>query len=280
MRQRSSLSFCDKPLSARSGQSYTCHLSAILATFFDGNSTEKCSRCLDSAISTATLSMQIIIAGTGKLATELLNSLSVDRAHHVRSWTDQTLTKTKSIIIHAGSGRELIDLMSFCNRTASSLVELATGPGPEAASSAFPMVLCPNTNILMLKFMNMLAKSGHLFKGCRISTTESHQAHKISVPGTAVDMARSLGLAARDGVSIRDPNEQLTTLQIPSEHLSRHAYHLIVIEDQSCTLAMQTMVLGQSPNAEGVAKIISAICSNKLEDRLYEIDEFVENGWI
>lgn len=224
--------------------------------------------------------MQIIIVGIGKLATELLNSLGADPECQVSSWTGQALTEAKSIVIHAGSGRELSDVISFCNRTNSPLVELATGPKPEAASPAFPMVLCPNTNILMLKFMNMLAKSGHLFHDCSISITESHQAQKISVPGTAVDMAHSLGLTARDVVSVRDPNEQWMTLQIPREHLDRHAYHRIVIEDQSCALTMETRVFGQSPYAKGVAKIISAIRSNKLENRLYEINEFVENGWI
>ncbi|MDI9690464.1 hypothetical protein QM326_38275, partial [Burkholderia cenocepacia] len=67
----------------------------------------------------------------------------------------------------------------------SPLVELSTGSDLETGTYGFPVVLCPNTNILMLKFMSMLETSGHLFRDCDISVTESHQAGKTSVPGTA-----------------------------------------------------------------------------------------------
>jgi dihydrodipicolinate reductase len=159
-------------------------------------------------------------------------------------------------------------------------VELATGSEIEAAPAEFPVVLCANTNILMLKFMSMLAKSGYLFSGYKITLTESHQAKKTSAPGTAVSIAHALGLNGNDVLSVRNPDEQRTALQIPIEHLNRHAFHQIAIEDAVCTITMETRVYGATPYADGVAQIISAIRSNALENRLYEINEFVENAWV
>lgn len=224
--------------------------------------------------------MQVIIVGTGKLATELLNTLGGDRTCDVVSWADKDPANNKSIVVHAGSGRELRDVMSYCEEMRAPLVELATGSQIELASPAFPVVLCPNTNILMLKFMNMLEKSGHLFGSYRITLTESHQAQKTSVPGTAVSMARALGLDTGDVRSVRDREAQRAVLQIPVEHLDRHAYHRIVIEDAACSVIMETRVYGESPYADGVARIISAIRSNMLENRVYQINEFIEAGWI
>jgi len=132
----------------------------------------------------------------------------------------------------------------------------------------------------MLKFMNMLAKSGKLFKDYHIEVTESHQAEKRSAPGTAIAIAQSLGLSANDVVSVRDPDEQLTTLRIPAEHLGRHAMHAILIEDAACRISLETRVYGASPYADGVAKIVSAVTSHKLENRVYAIDEFIERGWL
>lgn len=224
--------------------------------------------------------MQVLIVGSGKLATELLNELSLDAPLMVRRWSNGSTAQGPSVVIHAGSGRELDDVIAYCNETKAPLVELATGSKLEIASPTFPVVLCPNTNILILKFMNMLASCGKLFKGYHIEVTESHQAEKRSPPGTAIAIAQSLGLSANDVVSVRDPEEQLTTLCIPAKHLGRHAVHAILIEDAVCRIALETRVYGASPYADGVAKILSAVTSRRLENRMYEIDEFVEYGWV
>jgi hypothetical protein len=132
----------------------------------------------------------------------------------------------------------------------------------------------------MLKFMSMLERSGHLFHGHRITLAESHQAQKTSVPGTAVGMAHSLGLKDSDVLSIRNLSTQQADLEIPEEHLARHAYHRILIEDGECSLKLETRVFGESPYADGVARIVAAVQNQDLENRLYSIMEFVNNGWI
>lgn len=223
--------------------------------------------------------MQVLIVGSGKLATELLDRPSLGSLK-VRRWSDASATKGRSIVVHAGSGRELDKVIAHCRETNSPLVELATGSQLDIASPAFPVVLCPNTNILMLKFMNMLARSGKLFAGYHIEVAESHQAGKRSAPGTAIAIARSLGLSADDVISVRDPEVQSAAWRIPAEHLGRHAAHAVLIEDGACRISLETRVFGASPYADGVARIVSAVASRRLDNRVYPIDEFVEHGWV
>lgn len=222
----------------------------------------------------------VIVVGTGKLARELLSVLPSTSTSKVIAWADAAKSEGKSVVVHAGSGRELEDVISFCQKTGSTLVELATGSEIESREVAFPVVVCPNTNILMLKFMGMLTASGHHFKSYKVSVIESHQAEKSSVPGTAVALAQSLGLPSEKILSIRDPRAQREDLQIPPEYLSRHAYHRIEIEDHVGRIVLETKVFGPAPYAEGLAQILSAVRSNQLECRRYNVMEFIENGWV
>lgn len=225
--------------------------------------------------------MQVLVVGTGKLATELLGSHRLAPATcRVMAWSDPARGNVRSIVVHAGSGRELPAAIEFCRATGSALVELSTGSDLETASHDFPVVLCPNTNILMLKFMSMLETSGHLFRDCHISVTESHQASKTSVPGTAVGVAQSLGVPAQDIHSVRDPAEQRDALQIPDDQLGRHAFHRIRIEDGACSLQFESRVYGASPYADGVSRIVEAVRQHELEPRRYSIVEFIHNGWL
>lgn len=224
--------------------------------------------------------MQVLIVGKGKLAAELINELRLEAPLTVHRWSNHSTAHSSSVVIHAGSGRELDDVIAYCKKNNSVLIELSTGSKLEILSPAFPVILCPNTNILMLKFMHMLANCGDLFKGYPIEVMESHQAAKRSAPGTAIAIAQSLGLSANEVVSVRDTEKQLTTLGIPEEHLGRHAFHRISIKDAICGISFETRVYGESPYADGVSRIVSAVVSRQLEKRLYVIDEFIERGWI
>lgn len=224
--------------------------------------------------------MQIIIVGAGKLAAELLHTMRSNDAWLVSAWSNNMVIDGCSVVVHAGSGRELRDVLAYCQKNHATLVELATGSLVEQAACPFPVVICPNTNILMLKFMAMLSQSGHLFSGYKIRLTESHQSSKTSVPGTAISMAESLGLAAHALDSVRDPEIQAKQLNIPSDHLNRHAYHQIMIDDGVCSVTMETRVYGDSPYVDGVVQIVRAIQTHALEDRRYDIGEFVDKGWL
>jgi 4-hydroxy-tetrahydrodipicolinate reductase len=224
--------------------------------------------------------MQVIIAGTGKLAAELLQSMKVAPSAKIASWANKSNAATKSIVVHAGSGRELEAIASYCESTQSTLIELATGSKLESMPVAFPVVLCPNTNILMLKFMAMLEQCGKMFNGYEINIVESHQASKASVPGTAVNIAHSLGMSGSDIQSVRDTSIQRTQLEIPEADIERHAFHQIMIHEGKCSVKLETRVYGEAPYAEGVAQIVAAACGHKLESRLYSVMEFVKNGWL
>jgi 4-hydroxy-tetrahydrodipicolinate reductase len=219
--------------------------------------------------------MQTFVVGSGKLASELLSPHTLGDTYQVKAWSEKGQIDVKSIVVHAGSGRELAAVAAFCRKTASPLIELSTGSDIETAVHDFPVVLCPNTNILMLKFMSMLETSGHLFRGYKISLVESHQATKTSVPGTAANLARAIGLMIGDIRSVRDPSVQRGELHIPNDALARHAYHQIRIEDGACGLQLESCVYGPSPYAEGVSRIIAAVRSRDLEHRLHgsKLDE-------
>lgn len=224
--------------------------------------------------------MQIIVVGAGQLAAEILGAMRHGSDWHVTSWADKVSDPERAIVVHAGSGRELPDVLAYCRSAQSILVELATGSALDFDVHPFPVVMCPNTNILMLKFMAMLAQSGTLFEGYKLSLTESHQSQKTSAPGTALAMAKSLGLSAKDIVSVRSPEIQKTECGIPAEHLQRHAYHQIKIEDGACSVMFETRVYGAAPYVDGVVQIVRAIDAHVLENRRYDIREFVQKGWV
>ncbi len=224
--------------------------------------------------------MQVIIVGSGKLGQELFTSFKEKSVFPVLTWAGENTHPFPSVVVHTGSGRELDDVVRYCESTRSILLELSTGSALLAQQVACPVVICPNTNILMLKFMALLSQGGHHFKKYKIHITESHQADKSSIPGTAVNLAESLGVAPEKIQSVRDVDVQRNVLGIPQEYMSRHAYHRLVIEDGLSSIVLETKVFGSMPYADGVAQIIQAVSANVLEPRRYNILELIEMGWL
>jgi hypothetical protein len=128
--------------------------------------------------------------------------------------------------------------------------------------------------------MAMLAANGRLFEDYEKTLLESHQASKSSLPGTAIAMAKSLGIPGEDIISVRDPEIQKSSLQIPEACLSRHAYHKITIGDANVSATLETKVFGPAPYASGLSKIIDSVSGKKLEGRVYDVLELIQNGWI
>lgn len=222
----------------------------------------------------------VYIIGSGKLANELLKALNFEKNYRVLPWADRNPEDTVAIVVHAGSGRELNEAISYCRQTNSSLIELSTDVDYQQ-DYLIPVVLCPNTNILMLKFMNMLGKNGQNFSQYQINITESHQANKTSLPGTAVALANSLNIPSNRIESVRDIQKQQSEFGIPEQNLARHAYHRIEISDNdACSIMLETRVLGDSPYVGGVKDIIMAVGGRSLEKRVYHVMEFIDNHWI
>jgi 4-hydroxy-tetrahydrodipicolinate reductase len=222
--------------------------------------------------------MKIFIVGLGKLANAILASdLSFQSCEIVKWEAQYQALNEKAIIIHAGSGRQLKECFEFCARTKSVLIELSTGLETETMNPDFPLIICPNTSILLLKTLNMLKANGRYFENYDISITESHQSAKKTEPGTAYAFAGSLNFPAERIVSIRDQETQRNKIGIPNEYLEKHAYHKIVIKDGNDEVTIETKVLGHDSYAKGVKVIIDTVLAHKLENRKYTVLDLIDN---
>ncbi|WP_421898021.1 dihydrodipicolinate reductase C-terminal domain-containing protein [Marinoscillum sp.] len=225
--------------------------------------------------------MKIFVAGSGKLATALLSELELED-HQVTRWEDHKspMASEKAIVIHAGSGRQLDEIMSYCSETKSTLIELSTGLKTESIQTSFTLVVCPNVSLLLLKTMYMMQKFGHHFDYNEIKLVESHQSTKQSTPGTAFHLADSLQLPREKITSIRNPKDQQETYHIPEEYLGGHAFHQITISDGSDEVRIETTVLGHSSYVRGVKRVLEAVTNHELEPRSYSILEMIDQNWL
>ena len=218
----------------------------------------------------------VLIAGHGKLAINMINGLP-EYLHHyqIDFWENfDRYEKDKLLIVHFGSGRELPGIIEFCKNTKSPLIQGATGMIQEKENYDFTFIDAPNLNILMLKFMYMLKKCGQLYTNYRVSLIESHQQSKKSTPGTAIEIAGSLGVDSSEIKSIRNPADQENIYGIPGEYLDLHAFHEICIEDEGTLINLRTLVKGHESYIHGLSEIIKI--TDKLQNRYYHVIELIE----
>lgn len=179
-------------------------------------------------------------------------------------------------MVHAGSGRQLKECLAFCERTKSVFIELSTGLETEKMNPDFPLIICPNTSILLLKTLNMIKVNGGYFENYQISITESHQSTKTTEPGTAYAFANALKFPADKIISIRDTEIQRDKIGIPKEYLDKHAYHKIVFKDGRDEVTIETKVLGHDSYAHGVKTIVEAVLKHNLENKKYTILDLID----
>ncbi len=225
--------------------------------------------------------MKIFVVGSGKLANAILTSnLSIQSCEILKWESKYQILNDKSIIVHAGSGRQLKECFEFCTRTNSLFIELSTGLETEKMEPGFPLIICPNTSILLLKTLYILKANGRYFEKYTISITESHQSTKKTEPGTAFAFAKSLNFPLNKIVSIRDPDIQQNKIGIPKEYLDKHAYHKIVIKDENDEVTIETKVLGHNSYASGIQTIIEMVLKYRLENKKYTVLELIENNML
>jgi len=222
---------------------------------------------------------RVHVLGAGKLAKAVLAGLSEKAEAEVVDWAERDVS-CPAVVLHAGSGRQWEEAVRFCGTSGSTLFELSTGSVASSLEPSFPLVVCPNVAILLVKFLHLMELAKGRFQEYSISIEESHQASKTSVPGTAVEIARALGVPTSAIVSHRDPDFQAGSLGIPAEHLGRHAYHRIRIHDGDAELVFETRILGHEPYARGVASLVAALRGRRLGPGRHDVVEFVRNGWI
>lgn len=113
--------------------------------------------------------MKIFVVGSGKLANAILTSNLSFQSCEILKWKTQYQTlNEKAIIVHAGSGRQLKECFEFCVRTKSLFIELSTGLETEKMRPNFPLIICPNTSILLLKTLNIIKVNGRYFESYKI----------------------------------------------------------------------------------------------------------------
>lgn len=220
--------------------------------------------------------MKIFIVGSGKLANSLLNADWKSQSYEVVKWDSLFQgQKEKGIVIHAGSGRQFQDCVTFCSLTKSVLIELSTGLKSEEEYD-FPYILCPNTSILVGKALNMINEYGKHFEKYDISILESHQMAKTTEAGTAFAFAHSLNFPVDEILSIRSPEFQKNQIGIPAEFIPKHAYHKIIIRDGDNELRIETKVLGHQSYVNGVKTIIEAVLKYDLECKRFSIFDLLD----
>jgi len=220
--------------------------------------------------------LEVLVVGRGKLANELFEGLSGDVISRAVRWEDRSKTSLGSnIVVHAGSGRELPEVIDYCTKTNTLLFELSTADSMIPDIVNFPVIICPNVNLQMLRFMAMVRQASRYFKGQTIEVTESHQATKKTKPGTAIYLANQLGVSESEIRSERNPERQQKIFGIPNEYLSRHAYHKIAITSPDAEITLETRVLGKTAYATGLSEIIAMVTQMDLRSGRHDIVDLV-----
>lgn len=225
-------------------------------------------------------SIHFIIAGKGKLAKAIQDVL--DREGFNWLPFKETIVggdsmRANTIVVHCGSGRELPSALDWCEKNQVVLIQASTGQSlPEKVDA--PVITVVNLVMAIPKFINQLHQLKALFPKAWIKIVESHQETKKTVPGTAVEMAKALGVPEEEIVSIRNKAEQLA-LGIPEEHLDGHGYHFITITDSGATLRLQTAVNGREPYGYGLIELGKKILELSLAPGHYKTGDILGITW-
>lgn len=220
--------------------------------------------------------MHIHIAGTGHMA-RVLGTASRDSGASSSVWTDSAEDISDSVLVHVGSGRQFAEAVRWCGITGTPFIQASTGQnGLLPTRPPCPLILAPNLALSIIQFLEMLPRFAATFKemGMAVEITESHQARKKSVAGTALEFAKILGVPAPSIRSIRDPAEQ-KRLGVPSQYLDSHAYHWITFMSGESSIQFSTQVNGSRSYAVGALKIAEKLIARRgeLQNRIYSVQE-------
>jgi 4-hydroxy-tetrahydrodipicolinate reductase len=159
-------------------------------------------------------------------------------------------------------------------------------------ASSTPAVIAPNMAKQIVGFQAMLAYAAstfpNLFKGYRLSVTESHQKGKADTSGTAravVASFKDLGVDfdVNDIQMIRDPEIQEKEWKIPKEHLSGHGWHTYTLKalDGSALFEFKHNINGRDIYVSGTFDAVHFLVEKLAEPagsrRLYTMIDVL--GW-
>jgi len=219
---------------------------------------------------------EVLVVGRGKLANELIEGLNGDSISRTIRWDDRSTSVSDSkIVVHAGSGRELPDVIDYCANTNTLLFELSTADSIVLDLVGFPVSICPNVILQMIRFMAMVRQASRYFKGQNIEITESHQSTKKTKPGTAIYLANQLGVSESEIRSERNPERQQKIVGIPNEYLDRHAYHKIEITSPDADIKLETRVFGKTAYATSLSEILAKVTQMDLGSGCHDIVDLI-----
>jgi 4-hydroxy-tetrahydrodipicolinate reductase len=232
------------------------------------------------------MSLQFIIIGNGHLSEYITNNLiaigktSGLNIASIINWNSfDKKYLPGQIVVHVGSGRQLAEAIMYCQMNMTPLIQASTGIQYDSqlpVDLRFTLLETPNLSIPIIKMLYMLKKNGHLFKDYQIKMTESHQARKTSLPGTAKAIADALSYPIDKIESIRNVLFQNTELKVPENYLDSHAIHQIEITEGNCKIEIMSKVLGFDSYLYGLSAITKVI--GKLENRKYYITDLIDGG--
>jgi 4-hydroxy-tetrahydrodipicolinate reductase len=126
------------------------------------------------------------------------------------------------------------------------------------------------------------------FAGYTLQVTESHQSSKVDTSGTAkavISSFQKLGLPFNlDQIEmVRDPEEQVKRMGVPSEHLNGHAFHTyqLVSADGMVVFEFQHNVCGRSIYAQGTVDAVLFLAKKireKADKKLYNMIDVLREG--
>ncbi len=231
--------------------------------------------------------LQIIVCGNGALAKAILDyeKQAGSKVQIIKFGLAVVLPReiAGAIGIHAGSGSQLPEFITYCEQFKIPLIQASTGIKlPE--DFRIPIIEAPNLAIPIIAFLKHLpAFIDGITKGIGLEVTdvslvESHQSTKKTVPGTAKKIAAAAGLPENQIFSVRDRNIQ-KLIPVPAANLDRHAYHLLeVIFGENLRIGVHTKVHGLEPYAAGgviLAKRAIECGIITQPPRLYQMTEFI-----
>jgi hypothetical protein len=181
----------------------------------------------------------LLVCGHGALANAIMHSKEDRTVRTVRFDPNfninelPTSVRRRIVAVHAGSGKEFLRLLAYCEDRGIPIIQASTG---QKVSHRPKVVVVEGLNlgltmIAFLKAMPILLKIMTRDPAVRIvskSIKESHQAEKNTPPGTAYALAKILQKPIGSIISIRDLNGQLE-MGVSTHSLGRHAYHLITL---------------------------------------------------
>ncbi|MDC7220077.1 MAG: dihydrodipicolinate reductase C-terminal domain-containing protein [Spirochaetales bacterium] len=217
---------------------------------------------------------ECIVVGNGKLAEQIKKDLPLYLDITVKSYEQGTSCDGQSVFVHIGSGRQYEEALARAIEGNSCFIQAATEKDIKLnppSRGALCYLHAPNLDLNIVKFFYLLSQASDIFKGEASSVTESHQAAKTSVPGTAYKICDYLDFPKANIESIRDPDRQS---DMGIGRPEQHAYHRIQFGGASSHIALETYVEGLESYVTGLAKIIGA--SVHLDKQNYEVEDLLK----